>query len=173
MARATRRIRLVTAATAVVGLLAGPVAAAPPEIFHFPIEEQVDVVEPESSVCGFPISWTRSGQGTAQVFFDASGDAIRLRLAVVIQGELSANDATLRIQQAYVRHLDVKDNVAAETGLIFHYRGPGEGVVLTDRGRLVFTLDSQTGDYVDLVFEAGPHPSLHGDFGDLCAAFTP
>jgi hypothetical protein len=46
-------------------------------------------------------------------------------------------------------------------------------VVLSDRGRLVFDLDPETGEYVDLIFEAGPHPSLHGDFGDLCAVLTP
>jgi hypothetical protein len=162
----------VLALAALLGLPA-TAAAAPPEIGHFPIEEQVDVVEPESSVCGFPISWTRSGQGTFQVFFDADGNPTRLRLFVVIRGELSANGITLQIQQAYTRHFDFVDNTVAETGLIFHYRLPGTGVVLSDRGRLVFNLDPETGEYADLIFEAGPHPTLHGDFGDLCAVLTP
>jgi len=50
------------------------------------------------------------------------------------------------------------------------YLLPGTGVVLMDRGRLVWNIDPETGETVeDPVFEAGPHPSLHGDFGELCA----
>jgi hypothetical protein len=149
-------------------------AAAPPETGHFPIEEQVDVVEPESSVCGFPISWTRSGQGTFQVFFDADGNPTGVHLFVVIRGELSANGITLQIQQAYSRHFDFADNTVAETGLIFHYRLPGTGVILMDRGRLIWNIDPETGETVGPpIFEAGPHPTLHGDFGELCAVLTP
>jgi hypothetical protein len=149
-------------------------AAAPPETGHFPIEEQVDVVEPESSVCGFPISWTRSGKGTFQVFFDADGNPTGVHLFVVIRGELSANGITLQIQQAYSRHFDFADNTVAETGLIFHYRLPGTGVILMDRGRLIWNIDPETGETVGPpIFEAGPHPTLHGDFGELCAVLTP
>ena len=43
-----------------------------------------------------------------------------------------------------------------------------------DRGRLVWNIDPETGEMIgEPVFEAGPHPQLHGDYGDLCAALTP
>jgi hypothetical protein len=43
-----------------------------------------------------------------------------------------------------------------------------------DRGRLVWSVDPETGDFAfPPVFEAGPHPQLHGDLGGLCEALTP
>ena len=154
--------------------LSATAAAAPPETGHFPIDEQVEVVEPESSVCGFPISWTRSGQGTFQVFFDADGNATGAHVTEVISGELSANGITLRSRSADNLHFDFTQNTVVETGLVFQYRLPGTGVVLMDRGRLVWNIDPETGEMIgEPVFEAGPHPQLHGDYGDLCAALTP
>jgi len=41
------------------------------------------------------------------------------------------------------------------------------GNLYLDRGHLIF--DSSG----NLTFEAGPHPSLHGDIDGLCAALTP
>jgi hypothetical protein len=40
--------------------------AAPIETGHFPIEEHIAALEPESSVCRFPISWDVIGHGTFQ-----------------------------------------------------------------------------------------------------------
>lgn len=48
-----------------LGLPANAVAAEP-ETGHFPIEEHIAVLEPESSACGFPISWDFSGQGPSR-----------------------------------------------------------------------------------------------------------
>jgi hypothetical protein len=59
------------------------------------------------------------------------------------------------------------DGTVTEVGLVFRYALPGLGVVLMDRGRLIFDSDGQ------VLFEAGPHPELHGDLGDLCAVLTP
>jgi hypothetical protein len=52
-------------------------------------------------------------------------------------------------------------------GLVFRDSAPGVGVVLMDRGRLVFDGNGE------LVFEARPHPQLHDDFGELCSALAP
>jgi hypothetical protein len=61
-----------------------------------------------------------------------------------------------------------------EVGLVFRDFLPSSGVVISDRGRLIFNFDPQTGEpYGDPVFEAGPHPELHGDIGSLCRALTP
>jgi hypothetical protein len=148
--------------------------ATPPETGHFPIEEHIAVLEPESSVCGFPISLDISGQGTFEVFFDADGNATGAHVTEVVSGELSANGITLGSRSADNGHFDFTENTVVETGLVFQYQLPGTGVVLMDRGRLVWNIDPETGEMIgEPVFEAGPHPQLHGDYGDLCAALTP
>jgi hypothetical protein len=158
---------------ALLGLSATAVAA-PPDTGHFPIEEHIAVLEPESSVCGFPISLDISGQGTFQVFFDADGNPTGAHVHFVESGQLSANGITLQVRSANNLHFDFIENTVVESGLVFQYRLPGTGVVLMDRGRLIWNIDPETGEMVgDPIFEAGPHPFLHGDLGDLCAALTP
>src|SRR5439155_10449716 len=78
---------------AVSSALAGGQAhavAATPVTGHFPIEEHIAVLEPESSVCGFPISSDFTGQGTFQVFFDTLGNPIRINVLEHSTGTLSA-----------------------------------------------------------------------------------
>jgi hypothetical protein len=54
----------------------------------------------------------------------------------------------------------------AVNGVIFRITVPGAGVVLLDVGRFVFTFDG------GLVFVAGQHEFLAGDFAGLCAALA-
>lgn len=158
---------------ALLGLSATAVAV-PPDTGHFPIEEHIPVLEPESSVCGFPISFDISGQGTFQVFFDADGTPTGAHVIGVTSGTLSANGITIQVRSANNQHFDFTENTVVESGLVFQYRLPGTGVVLMDRGRLIWNIDPETGEMVgDPIFEAGPHPQLHGDYGDLCAVLTP
>lgn len=150
-------------------LAGGQAQASPTTPFtgHFPIEEHFAVLEPESTVCGFPISLDFTGQGTFQVFFDAEGNIVRVHVLEHITGTLSANGIALRFMGSDNQFLDVEAGLVREVGLVFRYSLPGLGVVLMDRGRLIFDGDGQ------LLFEAGPHPQLHGDYGGLCAALTP
>lgn len=91
----------------------------------------------------------------------------------VTSGELSANGITLRVRQADNLRFDFGENTVMETGLVFQYQLPGTGVVLMDRDRLVWNIDPETGEMVGPpVFEAGPHPFLHGDLGHFCAVLT-
>jgi hypothetical protein len=148
--------------------------AAPPETGQFPIEEHIAVFEPESSVCGFPISVDLSGQGTFQVFFDADGNPTGAHVTEVVSGEVSANGITLVARSANNLHFDFTENTVMETGIVFRELLPGTGVVLMDRGRLIWNIDPETGEMVGApLFEAGPHPGLHGALGDLCAVLTP
>ena len=133
---------------------------------HFPIEEHYPVFEPESTVCGFPISADLTGQGTFQAFLDADGDFLRGHVLLNIKGTLSGNGLTLRFGRSVNQFFEL-DGTVTEVGLVFRDSAPGVGVVLMDRGRLVFDGDG------NLVFEAGPHPQLHGEFGELCEALTP
>jgi hypothetical protein len=133
---------------------------------RFPIDDHYAVFEPESSVCGFPISADVTGQGTFQVFLDAEGNFLRGHVLLNIKGTLSGNGLTVRIGRSINQFFEL-DGTVTEVGLVFRDSAPGVGVVLMDRGRLVFDGDG------NLVFEAGPHPQLHGDFGELCSALTP
>jgi len=132
---------LVILSTAALLVAAPAVEAAQPLTGQFPIEEHIAVPEPESSTCGFPISWDFSGQGTFQVFLDADGNLTGAHVVEVTSGGLSANGITLRTRSADNLHFDFTQNTVAETGLVFQYRLPGTGVVLMDRGRLVWNID--------------------------------
>jgi hypothetical protein len=131
------------------------------------------VLEPESTVCGFPISLDFTGQGTFQAFFDAQGNPSRLNVLEHSTGTLSANGIELRFASSDNQFFDVQNQTLAEVGLVFRYSRPGVGVVLMDRGRLIWNIDD-TGEMVGPpTFEAGPHPGLQGDLGSLCAVLTP
>ncbi len=156
-------------------LAGGQAQASPTTPFtgHFPIQEHIAVLEPESTLCGFPISLDFTGQGTFQVFFDDLGNPICVHLLEHSTGTLSANGIELRFASSLNKFVDLQNQTLAEVGLVFRYSGPGVGVVLMDRGRLLWNIDD-TGEMVGSpTFEAGPHPELHGDLGGLCAALTP
>ncbi|MGH3716692.1 MAG: hypothetical protein ACRDT4_25025 [Micromonosporaceae bacterium] len=122
--------------------------------------------EPESIVCSFPISADLTGQGTFQVFLDADGNFLRGYVLLNIKRMLNGNGLALRFGRSVNQFFEL-DGTVTEVGLVFRDSAPGGWVGLMDRGRLVF--DSSG----NLVFEAGPHPQLHGEFGELCEALTP
>jgi hypothetical protein len=175
------RSRFVTTASlacviAVSSALAGGPAhavAATPITGHFPIDEHIAVLEPESSVCGFPISLDFTGQGTFEVFFDRLGNVTRIHVLEHSSGTLSANGIDLRFASTDNKMYDLKSQTLAEVGLVFRYSAPGVGAVLMDRGRLVWNIDANGEMVGEPIFEAGPHPELNGDLRGLCAALTP
>jgi hypothetical protein len=135
--------------------------------------EHIAVLEPESTACGFPISLDFTGRGTFQLFFDELGNATGANVLEHSTGTLSTNGIELRFTSSDNKFFDFANRTLTEVGLVFRYSGAGIGVVLLDRGRLVWNVD-EAGEMVGPpTFEAGPHPQLHGDFGDLCAALTP
>ena len=161
---------------AVSSALAGGQAhagAATPLTGHFPIDEHIAVLEPESTVCGFPISLDFTGQGTFEVFFDTLGNATRIHVLEQSSGTLSANGIDLRFASTDNKMYDLESQTLAEVGLVFRYSAPGVGAILMDRGRLIWNIDANGEMVGEPIFEAGPHPELHGDFGGLCAALTP
>jgi hypothetical protein len=131
------------------------------------------VLEPESTVCGFPISADVTGQGTFQLFFDDLGSPIRLNVLAHVTGTISANGIELRFASADNKFYDFQNQTLVEVGLVFRESGSRVGVVLMDRGRLIWNIDANGEMVGSPTFEAGPHPQLHGDFGGLCAALTP
>jgi hypothetical protein len=121
---------------------------------------------------GFPVRIDLTGQGTFQIFFDKLGNPTGANVLEHSSGTLSANGIELRFSSSDNKFYDFGTNTLAEVGLVSRYSGPAVGVVLMDRGRLIWNIDN-TGEMVGPPrFEAGPHPELHGDFGGLCAALT-
>lgn len=171
-----RAVLMVLAAVVSISLPTAALAAkpaSPPLIGTFPIGHDEEVLEPESSMCGFEILSQSKGTASFQVFFDEAGDPSRVQIHATWTGILSANGITLTGRSSLNQILDFQANTVVEVGLVFQNRGRGTGVVLMDRGRLVWSVDPETGDFaIPPLFEAGPHPQLHGDLGDLCQALT-
>jgi hypothetical protein len=148
--------------------------AAPPEVGTFPIDQHIEVLEPESTICGFDISWDVAGTGRYQEFRDAAGKVTRVHVSGVSSGTLSASGREITVHTALQRFESFVTGTVAYVGVIHQYRLPGTGVVLTDRGRVVFSFDPETGEMAgEPLFEAGPHPFLHGDVGGTCEALAP
>jgi hypothetical protein len=163
-----RAIAAFACVLAVLATLGGAEARADSgrvETGTFPIELH-QVFEPESTICGFPIIADLSGEGTFQVHLDEQGNFLSGHVLFRVTGTLSANGISLRFGRADNQFFEL-DGTVTEVGLVGRDFGPGVGVVLMDRGRLVWTSEEQ------VVFEAGPHPQLHGDVGELCAVLTP
>ena len=159
----------------VTSALAGdqtPAGAATPITGQFPIEAHIAVLEPESTVCGFPVRLDLTGLGIFQIFFDKLGNPIGANVLEHSTGTLSANGIELRSSSSDNKFYSFGSKTLTEVGLVFRYSGPAVGVVLMDRGRLIWNIDD-AGEMVGSPrFEAGPHPELHGDFDGLCAALT-
>ena len=162
---------LLSIAVPAATLAAAP--ASPPLMGSFPIGGETTALEPESSLCGFDIAAASSGTAKFQVFFDEAGEPSRIHIHAMATGTVSANGITLNSRGSLNQFLDFEDSTAIEVGLVFKNAGPGTGVALMDRGRLVWSVDPDTGDVLfPPIFEAGPHPQLHGDVSGLCAALT-
>jgi hypothetical protein len=153
--------------------LAAPPASTP-LMGSFPIDGLVVGLEPESSLCGFEITLDTSGTATFRVFFGDAGEPSRILVHAMSTGTLSGNGVTLTARSSLNQMFDFEASTVVEAGLVFQNAGPGTGVALMDRGRLVWSVDPDTGEWAfPPVFEAGPHPQLHGDVTGVCEALTP
>lgn len=145
---------------------AGQASAASPEIGTFPLSETF-VDEGASAACGFPVTATITGTGRFQVFFDQSGNPVRVQVKENTSGTFSANGLSVSQTSHTLSIINLVTGTETDIGIIIHVSLPGGGTLYLDRGRLVVDANG------NVVFEAGPHPSLHGDFPGLCAALTP
>ena len=168
---------LVSAIVISIGLPMASLAAPPastPFMETFPTEDHIVGFEPESSLCGFEITAEYSGSVAIRLFFDEVGDPKKLHVHIITTGSLSANGITLFSRSSRTQFIDFEASTLVEVGLVFQNAGRGSGVALMDRGRLVWSVDPDTGEVqFPPIFEAGPHPQLHGDVAGLCEALTP
>lgn len=173
-----RMARTLVTVAVLCAIAASPTSASVgrTETGRFPIEIH-EVLEGESATCGFPITRETTLEGRFEAFFAATGEVERVHLLEHGTGTLSANGISLRDFTSINMLLDFTTPTTAtsrEAGVVFRDSLPGIGVVIMDRGRLVFNIDPETGETVGPpLFEAGPHPDLHGEIGPLCAALTP
>lgn len=174
-----RRIAATMAIASVISVVSAlgggitPARATPPEMFRFPVETHEAMLEPESSVCGFPVRLDESGEIRVHVHLDAQGNPIRVDVWGHSTGVLSANGIELRTFSNDHKFFDLRTQTMTELGVVSRISAPGLGVLLMDRGRLIWNIDANDETVGAPIFEAGPHPVLHGDTRGFCAALTP
>ena len=153
-----------TLATTTGPAFAGSVKQPVTGTFHG-IETNVDAGV--SAACGFTVTETDTTKGQFEVFFDSTGTPIRAQVEENYTGVFSANGLTVDTAGASLARFDLVNGGETDAGINIRVSLPGGGILYIDRGRLVFDSNG------NLVFEAGSHPSLHGDIDGLCAALTP
>jgi hypothetical protein len=120
-----------------------------------------------SAACGFTVTETDTTKGSFEEFFDNTGTPVRLQVEENYTGVFSANGLTVDTAGASLARFDLVNGGETDAGINIRVSLPRGGILYIDRGRLVFDGNG------NLVFEAGSHPSLHGDIDGLCAALTP
>ena len=128
------------------------------------IETEVD--PGVSAACGFTVTETDTGTAHYEVFFDNTGTPVRAQVEENYTGVFTANGLAVDVAGATLSIFDLNGG-ETDAGINIRVSLPGGGILYIDRGRLVVD------DNGNLVSEAGPHPSLHGDIPGLCAALTP
>ena len=128
------------------------------------IETEVD--PGVSAACGFTVTETDTVKGHFEVFFDSTGTPVRAQVEENYTGVFTANGLAVDVAGAGRMLFDLNGG-ETDAGINIRVSLPGGGILYIDRGRLVVD------DNGNLVFEAGHHPSLHGDIDGLCAALTP
>jgi len=158
----------VAAATlALVTLSAGPAMAEArkPETGRFSFTETFVVQPGEGGSCPFPISAEEQKRGTFQVFFNDSGEPIRVMVHTVWFGTGTANGKSVSEHGALTETFNLVEGTSWEAGMIAN-RTPHGGVVIHDVGRLAFDANG------NLTMMAGPHQGFTGDTAELCAALS-
>lgn len=165
---ALRLLSALAALATITGLSAGPAfagSARQPVIRSFQSTQSfIDLGA--SAACGFPVTDTETDTGHFEVFFDSTGTPVRVQVEETLTGVFTANGLAVDIAGAGLTILGISGGVT-NAGISIRVSLPGGGILYIDRGRLVFDNNG------NLVSEAGPHPSLSGNFDGLCAALTP
>jgi hypothetical protein len=141
-------------------------APTPPTTGQFQFETTY-VDDGASAACGFAVTFHQLDRGTYELFYDDEGNLVRAQVQTLTNGTAIANGITLLEHGRENNFYNAVEGTQMDASLEFRVWLPGVGVVIMDRGRLLFDADG------NVVFEAGPHPALEGDFSALCAALTP
>jgi hypothetical protein len=168
-----RRIAILVALVALLALGGGALTAPP----AWALTQQSQVVHVDDSfsvsgICSFPID-VRFGPGDMRVslFFDANGTLVKevdSNFGGPFPTSISGNGVTLTSVATFAHLITFNPDGSVATlrdsGIDFIFTVPGQGAVVVQTGTVVFDKD------FNILFEGGPHPFNHGDFGALCAA---
>lgn len=161
--RAFRTASIVLAAVVVAAFPFQTLAAARVEHGSFPIVDHF--VDPGASdACGFPVTVDLQGLGRFEIRLDAGGNATDIAIHITRTGTLSGQGVSLSEFDRINLFIDLRSGNQRDAGIEFRVSPVGGSPVIFDRGRLLFDANG------DVVFEAGPHPALDGDFQRLCEA---
>jgi hypothetical protein len=166
-----RHTRLALAAGCIltVGCTGDPVVLEPaldtarhPAVETFPIRDEFEL-----PCDGFTAHVTYVGSGRATTYFDAAGEAVRLRIQSNVKGSAvnTQTERTLRDDESIIAVINLLTGEETINGAPAHVTAPGEGIVIHDTGRIVFDAEG------NVAFEAGPHDQLdQGPLEAYCAA---
>jgi hypothetical protein len=155
---------------AVLGF-AVPASATPPDRFSFPEED----ADPHFLQCdGFEIALTTTGTENGTIFFDNSGEVIKVivhhRVRDVFTNSVTGKTVVNRgvFQETFTPIEGTDDFTATVTGFRFMGTFPGQGLVLQDVGRFEETSDGE------ILFVAGQHDLLTeaAEPAVICAALS-
>lgn len=153
----TRKRTAVVAAVA-AALAVAPLAAATDQPQHLTVPISRSLTD--TSLCGFPITETVTGEIDKTIFPDGSQIWNIHRVTV-----FSANGNSLYSLGDFTRFLDPSQpNLINDSGLIESVQIPGEGAVFMQAGKLY--QDLATGQ---VYFDAGPDQLVSGDLAAFCA----
>jgi len=163
--------RIMTAALFVLVALA--VTALPASAAHPRPTTEVTTIDHEtmvdSTLCGFPITFTQNGNFKITTFYDDQGNPTKDILSNYnsrFTETATANGKSLVTNFPAVYITTYPSGAFVQVGLRAQYTVPGAGVVALDAGRISF---SPTGD---VLFEAGTHQITDGSAAAFCAYFA-
>ena len=160
-------IRLFTCSLVLVSLMTFlPVstASADAPVIEGPFHEEVSFMVTD---CGsFQVIDYFVGDWTRTLFYDEAGNLDYYRVQLSGTDTLT-NSVTGKAYSGYAHAVTTRDLVEGtrtDAGIYWHITVPGMGAVFLDVGRIVFQGRG------NVIFEAGPHQEIDGDFTALCAA---
>jgi hypothetical protein len=170
MSRGTKL--LVLAMTSMVGIALSAQSAAAnmqvKSVIH------VDDTSVDSGVCAFDVTFHSFGSFKNVDYYDNSGFLYKTIDTVGAGGPFTvtatANGTTLTMQNESFTFIttynpDGSVDTFTQVGVFDKFTTPGGGIVLLDTGNL--TLDGE----FNVLFAAGPHQAVNGEFDAFCAAF--
>ena len=171
VAVARRSVALLITLVLGLGVVAlSPASAKKPAMDRY--EDNFTYLIPRGDLCNFGIRVRAHVEGKVIVFQET-----RNTFHATFHERLNATWTNLRTgktileKERYNIFVDVKDGdgTVTFTGIPFRLQPVHGGhFIVKDRGRVI--LDAATGE---VIFEAGPHPSLHGQGADaLCRALS-
>ena len=162
--QANSLITMVTLLAAVV-LSARPALALEPQIETFHDEGSFEIGPCPS---GVTLVETYTEDDRILTFFDQAGDPVSVQVHFNYDGVVTNPETGQSVGDPAhgTRFIDLVEGTRGPVGLYFSTTVPGVGVVFHDVGRLVRDIEDDS-----IIFEAGPHDVLHGDYVALfCAA---